>query len=138
MYFEWKNDYSVNVQEIDNQHKRMFEIGEKISDLVLAKDDFDHYDEIINILQELKDYTIYHFDFEEKLMEKYGYPEVDPHKIQHIFMIKKLQKLQTEDIDRDQKGAVIDLIAFVSDWITGHILETDKRYKDFFNEKGLK
>jgi len=70
-------------------------------------------------------------------MEQYGYAEADPHKIQHIFLIKKLERIQKKDIDIDQKEAVVDLIAFVSDWITGHILKTDKRYKGFFNEKGL-
>lgn len=138
MYFEWKDTYSVNVANIDKQHKKLFEIGGKISDLVLAKDGYDHYDEIMDILQELRDYTLYHFNFEEKLMEKYGYKELDFHKIEHIFMAKKLQRLQNKDTDSNQKEAVTDLIAFVSDWIAGHILKTDMRYKEHFNEKGIR
>jgi hemerythrin len=137
MYFEWKDIYSVNVAEIDKQHKKLFKIGEKISDLVLANDEFDHYDEIMDILQELKEYTLYHFGYEEKLMEQYGYKETDPHKIEHIFLIKKLEKLQKKDIDTKQKEAVIELIAFISDWIAGHILKTDMRYKVYLNEKGV-
>lgn len=138
MYFEWKDIYSVNVEEIDKQHKKMFEIGEKVSDLVMANDEYDHYDEIMTILEELKEYTLYHFDYEEKLMEKYGYTELDTHKIEHIFMIKKLQKMQGKDIDKDQKDATVNLIAFVSDWITGHILKTDMKYREYFNGRGIK
>ena len=137
MYFEWKDTYSVNIAEINKQHKRLFEIGGKISDLVLANDQYDHFDEITVILQELEEYTIYHFEYEEKLMEQYGYKETDTHKIEHIFLIKKLQRLQNKDIDTKQKEAVVDLITFVSDWIAGHILDTDMKYKGFFNDQGL-
>ena len=137
MYFGWKDMYSVNVTEIDKQHKKLFEIGGKIADLVLANDDFDHFDKILVILEELKEYTIYHFDYEEKLMERYGFKEADTHKIEHIFLIKKLQRLEKKDIDSRQKEAVVELITFISDWIAGHILETDMKYKDFFNSQGL-
>lgn len=138
MYFEWKQIYSVNVSEIDKQHKRLFEIGKQISDLVLARDDYDHYDEIMTILQELKVYTLSHFEYEEKLMEQYGFKEADSHKIEHIFLVKRLDRLQKKDIDTKQKEAVIELITFISDWIAGHILKTDMRYKEFFNEKGIR
>lgn len=137
MYFEWKDSYSVNVDKIDEQHKKMFEIGGRITDLVLAKDEYDHYDEIMSILQELTDYTIYHFSFEEKLMERYGYKDVDSHRIEHAFFIKKLEKFCMKDIDADQKAVSADLIAFVSDWITSHILTTDFKYRDHFNGNDL-
>jgi hemerythrin-like metal-binding domain len=137
MYFEWKDSYKVNVTEIDKQHKRLFEIGEKISELVMLKNEYDHYDEIMEILEELKDYTLYHFDFEEKLMEQYGFADLETHKIEHIFMVKKLQRLQRKDIDANQSQATIDLVAFVSDWITSHILKTDMKYRVFFNDKGV-
>lgn len=138
MYFEWKDAYSVNVAEIDSQHKKMFEIGSRISDLVLAKDDYDHYDEIMDILIELTEYTMHHFNYEEKLMERYGYKELDSHRFEHVFLTKKIKKLQEKDIDTNQKMATIDLIAFVSDWISGHILMTDMKYRDHFNEMGIR
>jgi hemerythrin len=137
MYFDWKEEYSVNVSEIDEQHKKLFEIGGRIYDLVQADDEFDHYDEILTILEELKNYTIFHFDFEENLMKQYGYEEVDTHKFEHVFLIKKLQKLNNEDIDTKQKKVKIELITFIADWIAGHILKTDMKYKEFFNSKGL-
>lgn len=138
MYFEWKDTYSVNVAEIDKQHSKLFEIGGEIADLVLAKDGYDHYDDIVDILQKLKEYTLYHFGYEDKLMEQYGYQEAESHKVEHMYLISKLEKLQEKDIDTKQKEAVIELITFISDWIAGHILKTDMRYKEFFNEQGIK
>jgi len=138
MYFEWKDSYGVDVEEIDRQHRKLFEIGGRISDLVLAKDGYDHYDEIMTILDELKNYTIYHFNYEEKLMEEYGFPGLDEHKIEHMFLIKKLERMKDKDIDANQEDALINLVTFVSDWISGHILKTDMGYKDFFKEKGVR
>ena len=138
MYFEWKDGYSVNIAEIDKQHKKLFEIGGRISDLVLSKDEYDQYDEIISILQELKDYTIYHFEYEEKLMSRYGYAELDGHRFEHMFLTKKIKKFENVEIDADQKAAIVEIIAFVSDWIAGHILKTDLKYREFFNQKGIR
>ncbi len=137
MHFGWKDTFSVNVGEIDKQHRKLFEIGGKISDLVMADDEFDHFDEIMTILEEMKEYTIYHFNYEEKLMEKYGFQESDAHKFEHLFLIKKLQKLQASDFDMNQKEGVVNLVTFISDWIAGHILKTDMKYKEFFNRNGL-
>ncbi len=138
MYFKWKDEFSVNVGELDRQHRKLFEIGGRISDLVMADDGFDHYDEIVGILAELADYAVYHFDQEEILMEQYGYPELESHKIEHMFFRKKLQKIESKDLDNMQREAVIELITFISDWIAGHILKTDAKYGAFFNSHGLR
>jgi hemerythrin len=137
MYFEWKDSYSVNIAEINEQHKKLFQIGGKISDLVFAKDEFDHYDEIMEILQELRDYTIYHFNYEEELMKKYNFEGLDIHKIEHTFLTKKIMKFQNKDLDSDQKEAIANLVAFISDWISGHILKTDMQYRGYLNGKGV-
>lgn len=130
MYFEWKEQYSVNIPEIDRQHKRLLEIGQRVYDLLAAKDDFDHYDEIMTILDELREYTIYHFTYEEKLLEKHQYAQLDDHKLEHKFAVRKLQRVGNKDVDRQQKEALVDLITFISDWIAGHILKVDMKYKE--------
>jgi hemerythrin len=135
--FEWKSSYSVKVKDIDEQHIKLFEIGTKLFDIASLKDDFDHYDEIIEILKELMDYTEYHFSFEEELMEKAGYEDFEMHKIEHDFFIKKVKRLGKLDIDNDQKEAMLKIVAFVADWITSHILKTDGQYITFFNERGI-
>lgn len=137
MYFKWKNEYQVNIAEIDKQHKHLFEIGTRIYDLANVKDSYDHFDEIMAVLQELKDYSNYHFSHEEKLMEQHGYENFEKHQFEHYFVIKKLQKFVNDEIDRNQKDTVLNLVSFVSDWITNHILQEDMKYKDFLNNKGV-
>lgn len=130
MYFEWKESYCVNFNEIDKQHRKLFEIGSRVSNLVLAKDSSNHYDEMMEILQQLKDYTVYHFSYEEEQMERCGFEGLEGHKMEHAFMIRKLNRLSKKDIDKNQKEAILELISFVSDWITGHIMKTDMRYRE--------
>ena len=134
---DWKDIYSVNVKEIDRQHKKLFEIGSSVFELVSLNDEYDHYDEIMTILNELKDYTVYHFDYEEKLLKKCGYENLDTHKFEHGFFVKKLGKMERKDIDGDQKEALKDLMVVVADWITHHIMESDMKYKQFFNERNI-
>lgn len=134
---KWKNEYSVNIRDIDEQHKKLFEIISKIYDLSTMDDKYDHYDEILSILDELKDYTIYHFDFEEKLLDKYNYDESGNQKIEHSFFVKKLERIGRKDIDGEQTETVLEISKFVLDWIASHILKNDMKYKQFLNDKGV-
>jgi hemerythrin len=137
MLFAWRNSFSTNVQDIDDQHKKLFEIGGRLYDIAAAKDGYDHYDEITEVLDELKAYTIYHFGFEEEMMREQGYQNYDIHKIEHDFFIKKIKKLENKDLDENQDESVMEMIKFVADWITSHILKTDLQYREFFNSKGI-
>ena len=137
MYFEWKDEFSVNIAQIDEQHQRLFEIGARINDLAYAKDGFDHYDDIMQVIHELREYTEFHFDHEEKMMEKYGYERFEAQKFEHHFVIKKIQKFENSDIDERQDDTILGLVSFVSDWISSHILKEDMKYREFFNNKGV-
>jgi len=137
MAIKWKDIYSCNITDIDIQHKKLFEIGSRIYDLLTIGDEYDRYDEIALIFNELRDYTVFHFSYEEELMKKYGYEDYENHKIEHDFFIKKLQKLEKTDFDDKQSESLMQMIKFIADWITGHILKTDMKYKDFFNAKGI-
>ena len=57
----WSENFSVNIEVIDNQHKELFDILDSCYELLLKNHDDDKYDKIIAILEQLKDYTIYHF-----------------------------------------------------------------------------
>lgn len=135
--FKWRDNFSTNVAEIDYQHKKLFEIGSRLYEVASLKDDCDHYDEIMEILDELRDYTEYHFRFEEKLMKENDYKNYETHKVEHDFFVKKLVRLEKSDIDSDQYEAIIKMVDFVADWISSHILQTDMNYKEHFNSRGV-
>jgi hemerythrin len=137
MLFKWKDGFSCNIEEIDQQHKKLFEIGSRLNSIVSLQDGYDHYDEIMEVLGELKDYTVYHFDYEEALLRKYGYEDLEVHEIEHKMFVEKLMKIYKKDIDGNQQKVTLDVLMFVADWIAAHILKTDMQYTGFLNTKGI-
>lgn len=126
--FVWKEDYSTGIEVIDLQHQKLFALGSDIFDLINLKDGLDHYDEIMEILTNLRDYAIYHFDFEEDYMKSIGYENLDEHKKLHSALIEKLSSIETKDIDGEQKTVLIVMLDFVATWIGHHILKEDFKY----------
>ncbi|EJO5348763.1 hemerythrin family protein [Clostridium botulinum] len=135
--FKWKESYSCNISKIDNQHKRLFELADKIYTIVSVNDGYDHYDEIIETIRTLKEYTVFHFSYEEEVMKKYEYSDLDNHKIEHDAFIKKISSINEEEIDEKQKKFLMDLLAFIVNWIENHILKSDLKYKDYLNGLGV-
>jgi hemerythrin-like metal-binding domain len=134
---KWNDKFSVNVAEIDNQHRQLFYLAEKVSSILAVNDGYDHYDEIMNTFIELKNYTLYHFDYEEKLMKKINYADFSNHKKEHENFINEILRLEKIDAETKQKLVMTNILAFILDWIVGHILKTDMSYKSFFNENGI-
>jgi len=137
--FDWKPEYSLNITEIDKQHRQLFKLAADLYDIAKLNDGFDHYDDIVKVFKELSDYTVYHFGYEEKLLEKYLFDpqEIKTHKFEHGAFVMKMMKIQQEDLDKNQKKILMDVIMFAVDWIEKHIMQTDKKYSGFLNSQGI-
>lgn len=125
--YEMKDEYLTGIAAIDDEHRKLFAIAEDIYQLM--KNDFlhDKYDRITEVLQELRDYTAYHFGHEEAYMESIGYKKLFTQKIQHNAFIEKIDGFDLNEVDEDQDGAIKDLLDFLTDWLVHHILEYDKQ-----------
>lgn len=123
--YEMKEEYKIGIDTIDQQHTKLFELTEKTYQLF--KNDFtlDKYDKIIHLIEELKDYTIFHFKTEEEYMESIGYKRMFTQKMEHQAFIKKLNEVDLKKIDRDQDEYIIKLLQFLNDWLVEHIIEKD-------------
>jgi len=137
MAFKWKERYKLGIEEIDRQHKNLFDIGARVYDLAVLKDSYDHYDEIISVLNELLGYTRYHFTYEEELIKKHGYDGLEEQQKGHEFYVEKIKSIASKDIDSDQYKTIIELVDFLSEWISSHILLMDRKYAMYFKEKGI-
>lgn len=131
---KWDNKYVLGINEIDEQHKHLFEVTAKVAELTKdIGEGIDCYDDFMEILKELVDYTIYHFDFEEQFMTSKGYDEdaYQIHQFEHRLFVKKLQKLSDIDFDEDQYEYISNMLTFLVDWIIHHILDVDAKYVKF-------
>ncbi|MDF2606470.1 MAG: iron-binding protein hemerythrin [Bacillales bacterium] len=123
---KWKDDFLVGVEIIDEQHKVLFDLTGKAYELL--KDDYVHdkYDEIVKIIDELKEYTIFHFKCEEEYMKSIGYKKFLSHKVEHDDFIERVNSLNFLEIDEDQDKYILSILDFVVSWISDHILQRDK------------
>ena len=131
--FSWRNEYSVNIKEIDNQHKKLFNMA---NNLYEAIDSAKEKSVLRNALDFLISYTKFHFGAEEKLMEQYKYPGYKTQVKEHHYFVKEVIKLRNQ-FDKGKIEINIDVIEFFKDWIIDHILTEDRKYSDFLNKKGV-
>lgn len=132
MYLKWNSIYSVNVKEIDEQHKKVFSIINEIREL---KDNYSK-EKVGTLLQELKDYGIYHFGTEESYFEKFNFPDKDFHIHQHDVYKQKIEEFEKLLNDNDGE-AVEEVTTFLRDWWLNHIQKIDHGYSDLFNQNGV-
>lgn len=122
----WKNEYGTGVPSIDEQHQKLFEIANRIYDLLKNDLVTDKYNSIVEIINELKDYTHYHFEAEEKYMQSIGYAKFLSQKVAHNDFLEKMNEIDLTKIDNGQNKYLIGILNFVSDWLVEHIIKEDK------------
>jgi hemerythrin len=86
----------------------------------------DKYDKIASVLDELKNYTVFHFRAEEEYMMSIKYKKFLSHKVLHDDFISKVTSFDLNEIDQSQQKHLMEILEFVLNWIDGHILHTDK------------
>lgn len=123
---EWKDEYALGVESIDEQHKKLFEIADRIYDLIRNTLLMDKYDAIVEIIHELKDYTVYHFAAEEEYMKSIGYKKLLSQKVAHDDFLHKVEEIDFEKIDNGQNAYLLETLDFVVEWLEQHILKEDK------------
>jgi hemerythrin len=130
---EWNEKYSVHIEEIDGQHKRLFSIINKLHDAMKAGKG----KEIIGtLLDELVDYTYYHFATEEKNFRLCNYPHFDVHKSEHDLMRNLVADLRRKS-DANTETIIIEVMELLKDWLSDHVLGSDQKYGSFLNQQGI-
>ena len=119
----WNDAYSVGIEIIDNQHKELVRLINKLYNLYLNKET----DNIFEIISALKDYTHYHFSAEEKLFKEKNYPKADEHIKIHNEFITEVNKL-AEEYKNNPNVLSIKAMTLLQRWLTNHILVEDKKY----------
>jgi len=124
---EWKDDvYSVGITAMDDQHKVLIGLING-----LEKHRWNPNKEFQEkVLNTLLGYINEHFSEEEAMMKRMNYPHLDAHIMGHQDFIKKVEhiKEQFELSDESSSQALSDLLAYLNEWLTKHILHQDQDY----------
>jgi hemerythrin len=132
-YFEWSDDLSVNVKEIDGQHKRLVEMVNSLNAAMLARKGREAQKATIDAMV---DYAATHFKFEEANMSQFRFPGFEAHRIEHERFTAKAFELKAR-ADRAGFILTLEIVDFLRDWLQNHIRGTDRQYSECFNEHGL-
>ena len=130
---EWGPALQVGFSEIDRQHQVLVEIANRLHAAMQAG----QAQQVCGvILDELADYAVQHFAFEERLMHSHGYPAREQHQEQH----RKLVADVTDFKHQFQAGGAtisVELMVFIRDWLVNHILKVDKALAADLRARGL-
>jgi len=124
--YEFKDEFRTGIELIDKEHEKLFEITNRAYETLIDEFIPDKYDYIVEILDELKDYTVTHFQHEEEYMMSIRYKKLISQKAEHDEFIEKISSFDLTNLDENQKDAIIEILDFLADWLIHHILESDK------------
>ena len=127
--YEMKKEYYTGIEMIDSEHQQLFNYANEVYELLQQEFIPDKYDNIIQILEKLRDYTKKHFADEEAYMEAIQYKKIFTQKVQYQNFINKLDELDFNTLSEqeNQDKIVADILNFLTDWLVHHILEVDTR-----------
>jgi hemerythrin len=130
---EWTSAFSVNLETIDAQHKKLVGYINELYDALMEKRERKI---ITRLFNDLEEYTHTHFGFEEVCFDKFEYEKKDAHILQHKEFIRQLAVMKKQ-ISEDNQD-VEDLLEFLVNWLIHHIKGTDHMYAKCFHEHGVK
>lgn len=134
MEAKWKEEYSVGVKEIDDQHKHFIDLLNRICDAVGGNKSLA---ELEVLFQELAEYAKKHFATEEKYFDKFSYPEAEEHKLKHREMWQDVQDIRNMK-DKDAIDFYGSVVYFLIEWLENHLEKEDQKYKECFSAHGLR
>lgn len=138
---KWNDEQmSTGLETIDSQHKKLVKI---INDLTTAINKNQENEVLFEIVDNLIEYTQYHFTTEEELFEKFDFQDSSLHKSEHKYFIehfKAIKKGLEKNANQRDKSIITlseDILAYLKNWFFSHITGSDRDYIDLFKKNGV-
>lgn len=120
----WSDDLSVGVTTVDNQHRKLVDLVNRLHAALMRGA---ANTEATGILNELVQYTVTHFKYEEEIHQRTGYPEAAAHKASHEQLVARIGELM-KGLEAGTAAIGVDLMEFLKHWLINHIQKEDKRF----------
>ena len=128
---KWRESYETGVEEMDREHQALVAI---INQLFEMQRDKKAFSELRDVYQKLIEYTEKHFQHEEQLLEKSGYPELENQKRFHRHFVTKMETMKDDLIEGKEEAAPV-VYRYLREWLLGHIVEEDMKYGNHLQKK---
>jgi hemerythrin len=126
---QFDSRYLVGVEQIDREHKRLFDIAGQVYD-GLGAGNAEAIAAARAAVVELLDYTATHFASEEAFMEAAGYPELEQHRQLHQRLLSQARDMELRT-EFGEQHAPVELSHFLYRWLVDHILVNDRKFGEF-------
>lgn len=134
VFITWKEEYSVGISVVDEQHQELIKMTNELQAICLAGQSMVQQ-RFMDIIHKTVDYIAFHFSTEEKLMKAASYPDFASHKKEHdIFVQKVIETLADSQKLFRKKSAPYKFAAFLRAWISDHIAKIDKAFGNYMLE----
>lgn len=129
---KWDDKYLLGIPQFDEHHHHLVRLLNKTyKEFTTA----DPEESLGGILEELADYASYHFAAEEDWMKENSYPRLMEHSKEHETFTRRVAEIQ-KNVAQGTGNSSLEIIAFLKDWLTHHILNVDTEYRDHVAGKG--
>lgn len=127
-HLKWTSDLNTGIDVIDNQHQRIVDYINALYDATQTQD----REQVGAVIEQLIEYTLSHFTFEEEMMEQADYPFSKAHKRVHELFARRVTEFQ----QRYSLGEDVaeQLITLLKTWLVNHIRRDDADYTGIVKE----
>lgn len=132
MFVEWTQRLSVGVAPMDDAHKRLIELMNRLHELCIGGED---KAEIRRALKALGDFTVRHFREEEAYMQSIAFPGLSTHKHIHAKLLAQLGE-HVNAFEAHPGPLPNQFFTFLKVWLTAHIMGIDGKYGEHARAKG--
>jgi hemerythrin-like metal-binding protein len=122
---KWDDSLLLGDEQIDTRHREIFEL---VNTLVRSNDEGPNITKLKNTLDFLVNFSAHHFDDEEALQIKHGFPEYEKHKKLHDeFKITVTSLVQRFTESGSSPELSNDVTKTILKWLVNHIMYEDKK-----------
>lgn len=130
-FIDWESRFELGIENFDDHHRRLVSLINKVYDDYTAEAPSE---ELGAVLEDLIDYASYHFYMEELWMENNNYSKLDQHSAEHDKFRTAMIEFK-RDYNQGKLNISLDILIFLKNWLTGHILKTDSEYGIFIKSR---
>ncbi len=131
---EWQNEYTVGVKELDDQHRNLLKT---INTLLEEQRDKYEAAKFSPALSSIIHYAYTHFATEERYLLQVHFPNLKQHVLEHIDFIMKTVGLALRIESSSGDELRIELLRYLKEWYSYHVLRTDRHYIPFLASKKI-
>jgi hemerythrin len=133
-FFEWKQEYNVGVDAIDEHRKKFFEIINNLKKVILGRS---CKTSVTDIFFSLVHYAEHYLIQEEIYFKESGYSGFSDHQEVHNDFINRIIRFK-EDFQEGKPEVCEDMYFYLENWLVNHIMHYDIQAVAWLKERGLK